>query len=241
MAEMNPLQILGMVNQFQQKPTENKALRDLQTKSSIMSQQQSGANARNTANLGNAMKVAAFNKDIGLSPQESMVGGSFSPSTLGRLRTTRGLGDALLGGQAIDAFRSGGVGLEDPKKAFLPKDVPFQSLIGGFPTKAEAAAIAEATIKAKKGRQVQYTKRDPNKGFSKVTDTDEVQQQAKTKNTPEAIQRARQIDQIITDRFARENKRAEVVTPYKEGDKFIMISVDGGPPQRFPVTSPSKK
>ena len=241
MAEMNPLQILGMVNQFQQKPTENKALRDLQTKSSIMSQQQSGANARNTANLGNAMRVAALNKDIGLSPQESMVGGSLSPTTLGTLRTTRNLRDSLIGGQAIDAARSGGVGLADPKKAFLPKDVPSRPLIGGFPLKGEAAALAELQSKQKQQTTKTGPERQKGGGYKDVTQTESAEQQSKSKGGKLSSQRAEQLHSIVTQMLSGKGFNTQNVKIISEGGDHIMISIDGKPPQRVDMNKIPQK
>ena len=241
MAEMNPLQILGMVNQFQQKPTENKALRDLQTKSSIMSQQQSGANARNTANLGNAMRVAALNKDIGLNPQESMVGGSFSPSTLAELRTTRGLRNALIGGQGADAYRSAGIGLQNPQKAFLPEQFPSRPLIGGFALKGEAARLAELQSKQKQQTTKSGPERQKDGGYKDVTQIESAEQQSKSKGGKLSSQRAEQLHSIVTQMLAGKGFNTQNVKIISEGGDHIMISIDGKPPQRVDMNKIPQK
>ena len=179
MADINPFANLTPDKALQQQAVNSgNNLANMQR--ALAQQQMSNRGAMNRTNATNAtnMKVAGINQMLPLVAQN---GNTNDPKTIEAMTSMFGANRALKLGQAANQLRSGGYSVADPTQEFTIKQFPELPLLGGFDTKAEAAAKAANKI----------TSTTTRKGFSaggkKVgLDQDEERVVIEGKNTPEA-------------------------------------------------------
>ena len=218
MAEIDPLKILGMVNQFQKAPAPNKALQDLQTKGAITGMQQRGAMDRTAAtNLANLEQKLI---PRGFSAQQAR-----TPSNQQILRTLD-IGSVFGGGPGLAKM---GVSPAPFRNATL-KDLPTLPLRGTGETSATTMARTEAERKDEQKRKGLQTPGGADIGLVAVEDTKSTK--AKQKDTPLAKKIS---DNLLNDAFnsiQRQFPNSKITNPRIEqkidgSGPALKIDIDG--------------
>jgi hypothetical protein len=220
MAEIDPLKILGMVNQFQKAPAPNKALQDLQTKTAITGMQQRGAMDRTAAtNLANLEQK--------LLPRGLTVQQARDPINRQRLQTLDTIaqvgGGPGLAKMGVSPERFRNVRLEDLIK------LPFRGT-GETSSKTQAAANIQAKAGQDKKTDRLLTPGGAPFGIIKQQDTEK--KEVVQKNTPLAKQAS---DQLLNDVFSsiqRQFPKATITNPRMEqkidgSGTVLKIDIDG--------------
>ena len=173
----------------------------------LQENKQAAAMRDNLARIASANRSANLGADFGPDATDAEI-------TLGQDQK-RAIEQALKSGQAIDAFRSGGVGLEKPDTVFKPSDVPNLPFKGGLALKGEAQEFAKAAatreIEAAKKRKVEKVETPGGiqiGATQRVTEEESSKNKTIAKNTPEskALVQSEMQDQITafaTKKFGR--------------------------------------
>lgn len=174
----------------------------------LQENKQAAAMRDNLARIASANRNANLGADFGPNASDADI-------TLGQDQK-RAIEQALKSGQTLDAFRSGGVGLEKPNTVFKPSDVPNLQFKGGLKLKGELQewAKAAATKQLEEGNRKKTTSVQTPGGV-KIGTTQKVEEEETTKNTttakntPEAksLVKSKMEDQIkayATKQFGKE-------------------------------------
>ena len=228
MAEIDPLKILGMVNQFQKAPAPNKALQDLQTKGAITGMQQRGAMDRALQSGIDTRRNTGLGLGINVGPS-----GNLDPTALSDLRNFKRAKDLETLSKSFSDFRRGGGSFNFPKGGILPSQLPDQRLIlGEFPGVA-AEKIKSTFEKGKKVSGQQLPGGGPQFGTEKYEDTEKAKQQ----NTPkakdinksvEAVMLAPKRQKDLVNSIQRQNPNSVIENP-RIINGVIYIDIDTVP------------
>tara|TARA_R110000823_G_scaffold17104_1_gene54370 strand:+ start:3023 stop:3730 length:708 start_codon:yes stop_codon:yes gene_type:complete len=178
MADINPFANLTPDKALQQQAVNSgNNLANMQR--ALAQQQMSNRGAMNRTNATNTakMKVAGINQMLPLVAQN---GNTNDPKTIEAMTSMFGANRALKLGQAANQLRSGGYSVADPTQEFTIKQFPELPLLGGFDTKAEAAARAATTLDTKNDVEELVVNGKPV-GIKKVKRSRGI----KSKNTPD--------------------------------------------------------